>query len=95
MGEIPQEAALAADPVEARSAEPHEGPKGRVLRRPLARALVDPERSQRIGPHGAAVAVGAGNKLTARLQSGYVTSYALVMLLGLIGATSWVLWWAS
>ena len=55
----------------------------------------DEQVIDRFGPHGAAVAVAAGNKLTARLQSGYVTSYAFVMLLGLIGATTWVLWWAS
>ncbi len=48
----------------------------------------------RFGPHGAAYAVGVGNKLTARLQSGYLYSYALVMLLGLIGAASWAMWWA-
>jgi NADH-quinone oxidoreductase subunit L len=48
----------------------------------------------RFGPHGAAYAVGFGNKLTARLQSGYLYSYALVMLLGLIGAASWAVWWA-
>ena len=55
----------------------------------------DEQIIDRFGPHGAAVAVGLGNKLTTRLQSGYVYSYALVMLLGLIAATSWVLWWAS
>jgi len=49
----------------------------------------------RFGPHGAAVAVAAGNKVTARLQSGYLYSYALVMLLGLIGAASWAIWWAK
>jgi NADH-quinone oxidoreductase subunit L len=49
----------------------------------------------RFGPHGAAYAVGAGNRVTYRLQSGYLYSYALVMLLGLIGAASWALWWAS
>ena len=49
----------------------------------------------RFGPHGAAYAVGVGNKLTARLQSGFLYSYALVMLLGLIGAASWAIWWAS
>jgi NADH-quinone oxidoreductase subunit L len=49
----------------------------------------------RFGPHGAAFAVGVGNKVTARLQSGYVYSYALVMMLGLIAAASWVFWWAS
>jgi NADH-quinone oxidoreductase subunit L len=48
----------------------------------------------RFGPHGAAFAVGIGNRWTARLQSGYLYSYALVMLLGLIGAASWALWWA-
>jgi NADH-quinone oxidoreductase subunit L len=55
----------------------------------------DEQTIDRFGPHGAAVAVGVGNKVTARLQSGYVYSYALVMLLGLIGATSWVFWWVS
>jgi len=49
----------------------------------------------RFGPHGAAYAVGIGNKVTARLQSGYLYSYALVMLLGLIGAASWAIWWAQ
>jgi NADH-quinone oxidoreductase subunit L len=49
----------------------------------------------RFGPHGAAVAVGAGNRVTTRLQSGYLNSYALVMLLGLIGAASWAFWWAK
>jgi len=49
----------------------------------------------RFGPHGAAYAVGVGNRVTYRLQSGYLYSYALVMLLGLIGAASWALWWAS
>jgi NADH-quinone oxidoreductase subunit L len=49
----------------------------------------------RFGPHGAAVAVGVGNRVTTRLQSGYLNSYALVMLLGLIGAASWAFWWAK
>jgi NADH-quinone oxidoreductase subunit L len=49
----------------------------------------------RFGPHGAAYAVGIGNRLTYRLQSGYLYSYALVMLLGLIGAASWAIWWAK
>jgi NADH-quinone oxidoreductase subunit L len=48
----------------------------------------------RFGPHGAAVAVGVGNRFTSRLQSGYLYSYALVMLLGLIGAATWAIWWA-
>ncbi|NUR12723.1 MAG: NADH-quinone oxidoreductase subunit L [Bradyrhizobium sp.] len=49
----------------------------------------------RFGPHGAAYAVGIGNRITARIQSGYLYSYALVMLLGLIGAASWAIWWAK
>jgi NADH-quinone oxidoreductase subunit L len=49
----------------------------------------------RFGPHGAAYAVGVGNRIAARLQSGYLYSYALVMLLGLIGAASWAIWWAQ
>jgi NADH-quinone oxidoreductase subunit L len=53
----------------------------------------DEQAIDRFGPHGAAYAVGIGNRLTTRLQSGYVYSYALVMLLGLIGAATWVFWW--
>jgi NADH-quinone oxidoreductase subunit L len=53
----------------------------------------DEQVIDRFGPHGAAYAVGVGNKITARLQNGYVYSYALVMLLGLIGAATWVFWW--
>jgi NADH-quinone oxidoreductase subunit L len=49
----------------------------------------------RFGPHGAAYAVGVGNRITYRFQSGYLYSYALVMLLGLIGAASWAIWWAK
>jgi NADH-quinone oxidoreductase subunit L len=48
----------------------------------------------RFGPHGAAVAVAVGNRVTTRVQSGYLYSYALVMLLGLIAAASWAIWWA-
>jgi NADH-quinone oxidoreductase subunit L len=55
----------------------------------------DEQTIDRFGPHGAAYAVGVGNRLTTRLQSGYVYSYALVMLLGLIGAATWVFWWVQ
>ena len=54
----------------------------------------DEQTIDRFGPHGAATLVGVGNRITARVQSGYVTSYALVMLLGLIGAATWAMWWA-
>jgi len=49
----------------------------------------------RFGPHGAAVAVASGNRITYWLQNGYLYSYALVMLLGLIGAATWAIWWAQ
>jgi NADH-quinone oxidoreductase subunit L len=55
----------------------------------------DEQTIDRFGPHGAAVLVGVGNRMTTRLQSGFVYSYALVMLLGLIACASWVLWWVS
>ncbi len=54
----------------------------------------DERTIDRFGPHGAAVAVGIGNRFTTRLQSGYLYSYAFVMLLGLIGAATWAIWWA-
>ncbi len=55
----------------------------------------DEQTIDRFGPHGAAYAVGIGNRLTTKLQSGYVTNYALIMLLGLIAAASWVFWVAK
>jgi NADH-quinone oxidoreductase subunit L len=45
----------------------------------------------RFGPNGAAALVVGGNKLTARLQSGYLYTYALVMLLGLAAAATWAM----
>ena len=45
----------------------------------------------RFGPDGAAAAVFAGTRLTARLQTGYVYTYALVMLLGVAAATTWAM----
>jgi NADH-quinone oxidoreductase subunit L len=54
----------------------------------------DEKTIDRFGPHGAAFAVAVGNRVNVRFQSGYLYSYALVMLLGLIGAASWALWWA-
>ena len=45
----------------------------------------------RFGPDGAAWAVSRGSVYAQRIQSGYLYSYALVMLLGLVGAISWVI----
>jgi NADH-quinone oxidoreductase subunit L len=63
---------------------------GRVFWKQGDEGMID-----RFGPHGAAYAVGVGNRITTRFQSGYLYSYALVMLLGLIGAASWAIWWAK
>ncbi len=45
----------------------------------------------RFGPNGAAALVRGGNVLTARLQTGYLYTYALVMLLGLAAAATWAM----
>ena len=45
----------------------------------------------RFGPNGAAWVVAQGAGAAKRFQSGYVTSYALIMLLGLVAALTWVL----
>jgi NADH-quinone oxidoreductase subunit L len=45
----------------------------------------------RFGPDGAAWVVEKGAVVARRVQSGYLTSYALIMLLGLVAAISWVL----
>ncbi|WP_133365432.1 NADH-quinone oxidoreductase subunit L [Qipengyuania sediminis] len=45
----------------------------------------------RFGPNGAAWVVAQGAAGAKRFQSGYVTSYALVMLLGVVAAITWVL----
>ena len=48
----------------------------------------------RFGPNGSAWAVALGSRVAARLQTGYLYSYALVMLVGLTSAITWVIWWA-
>ncbi|MFC4295508.1 NADH-quinone oxidoreductase subunit L [Novosphingobium tardum] len=45
----------------------------------------------RFGPNGAAWVVQRGSRAAVKLQSGYLYSYALVMLVGLVGAISWVI----
>ncbi len=45
----------------------------------------------RFGPNGAAWVVARGSSYAQKVQSGYLYSYALVMLLGLVGAISWVM----
>ncbi|MDX3882974.1 MAG: NADH-quinone oxidoreductase subunit L [Sphingomonas sp.] len=45
----------------------------------------------RFGPDGVAHVIVGGGALTRRLQSGYVYTYALVMLLGLAAAATWAM----
>jgi len=45
----------------------------------------------RFGPNGAALIVAKGAVAAKKLQSGYLTSYALVMLMGVIAAITWIL----
>src|SRR6187455_1845629 len=59
---------------------------GRLLWKQGDEGIID-----RFGPNGAAWVVEQGAVVAKRFQSGYLTSYALVMLLGLIGVVTWVL----
>jgi NADH-quinone oxidoreductase subunit L len=45
----------------------------------------------RFGPNGIAAVVERGSVATRAIQSGYLYTYALIMLLGLIGAVTYVL----
>jgi NADH-quinone oxidoreductase subunit L len=45
----------------------------------------------RFGPNGSAAVVAFGSRMAVRMQSGYLYSYALVMLLGLVAAVSWMM----
>jgi NADH-quinone oxidoreductase subunit L len=45
----------------------------------------------RFGPDGAAAAIVAGTRITARIQTGYLYTYALVMLLGVAAAATWAM----
>ena len=45
----------------------------------------------RFGPNGSAWAVSGASILAGRLQSGFVYSYAFVMLLGLAGLVTWAM----
>jgi NADH-quinone oxidoreductase subunit L len=51
----------------------------------------DQQVIDRFGPDGAASAVSGGARLASRFQSGYVYSYALVMLIGLAAAAAWLI----
>ncbi len=59
---------------------------GRVFWKRGDEATID-----RFGPNGAAWLVGQGSGLAKKVQSGYLNSYALIMLLGVVAAVTWVL----
>lgn len=59
---------------------------GKVFWKVLDIGVID-----RFGPDGAAALVARGSTYAQKVQSGYLYSYALVMLLGLVGAISWVI----
>jgi NADH-quinone oxidoreductase subunit L len=45
----------------------------------------------RFGPNGSASVVRLGSVVAAKLQSGYVYTYAFVMLIGLTAAVTWAI----
>jgi NADH-quinone oxidoreductase subunit L len=59
---------------------------GRLLWKRGDEGIID-----RFGPDGAAWAVQQGAVVAKRVQSGYLNTYALIMLLGLVAAVTWVL----
>jgi NADH-quinone oxidoreductase subunit L len=50
----------------------------------------DEQTIDRFGPNGAAAAIAAGTRVTARLQSGFLYTYAFWMLLGITGLVWWM-----
>ena len=59
---------------------------GRLLWKRGDEGIID-----RFGPDGAAAVVVAGTRVTGRIQTGYLYTYALVMLLGVAAAMTWAL----
>ncbi|SEN21531.1 NADH dehydrogenase subunit L [Sphingomonas gellani] len=51
----------------------------------------DEKTIDRFGPNGSAFLVQVGSRAAARLQSGYVYTYAFVMLIGLTAAVTWAI----
>ncbi len=51
----------------------------------------DEQTIDRFGPNGMAWVVAQNSRVAGRIQSGYVYTYAFVMLLGLTGAVTWAI----
>ena len=62
-----------------------------VLARPLPLEEGRRGHDRPLRPDGAAAAIVAGTRLTARIQTGYLYTYALVMLLGVAAAATWAM----
>jgi NADH-quinone oxidoreductase subunit L len=63
----------------------------RHVARPLLWKTGDEGIDRPLRPDGAAAAVVAGTSVTARIQTGYLYTYALVMLLGVAAAITWAM----
>ncbi|MFM9828335.1 MAG: NADH-quinone oxidoreductase subunit L [Sphingomonas sp.] len=51
----------------------------------------DEQTIDRFGPNGAAALVVSGSQMAGRLQSGYIYTYAFVMLIGLTAVVTWAI----
>jgi NADH-quinone oxidoreductase subunit L len=52
----------------------------------------DEKTIDRFGPNGSAWVVALGSRVAGRVQTGYVYTYAFVMLLGLTGVVTWAIY---
>ena len=52
---------------------------------------VDEQTIDRFGPNGAAAFVASGSRLAGRMQTGYIYTYAFVMLIGLTAVVTWAI----
>jgi len=51
----------------------------------------DEQTINRFGPDGSAALVGLSSRLAVRMQTGYLYTYAFVMLIGLTAAVTWAI----
>ncbi|MBX9731514.1 MAG: hypothetical protein K2X59_09315, partial [Sphingomonas sp.] len=51
----------------------------------------DEQTIDRFGPNGAAAFVASGSRLAGRMQTGYIYTYAFVMLIGLTAVVTWAI----
>lgn len=51
----------------------------------------DEQTINRFGPDGAAYVVAMGSRMAGRLQTGYIYTYAFVMLIGLTAVVTWAI----